>query len=160
MQNMRDKTNNPIGGWLLIIISICIGIIAFQAYRDRIKRIELAVLLSRIGNFKADYTEKLLTEGMKSNSDTLSFQAFDLKNYGLSQNDLLTSKGTVEGTFNYIRKVELTPNQIILTFGKGFDGDSEKTFVVDVANVSEEGVKWRCTGGTLSNKYRLSNCRK
>ena len=64
------------------------------------------------------------------------------------------------GTFKYSRNIELTPKKIIVTFDAGFDGDSDKTFIVEVSEILETGARWSCTGGTLSNKYRPDRCKK
>ena len=162
MTSFADKCST-VGRWLLIIIVVFVCVYAYfaiKAYSDHGRRVEISELLQKISSLKGDYAEKLLTEGRELNSDALGLKVYDLKNYGLNTNELIKSKENNAGTFNYNRKIELTQNQIIVTFGKGFDGDSEKTFIVEVASISEEGIRWSCTGGSLSSKYRPESCKK
>lgn len=56
------------------------------------------------------------------------------------------------------RRIQFTANQIIISFGPGFDGNEEKTLIVEVSE-SQGSLHWDCTKGTLSDRYRPLNCR-
>jgi len=149
-------------GTIAIIVLIGLFIIgsrAISAYDGYAKRGEVAGALAKVGIIKADYSAKL-ANGEISSLDTIGLTALDLFDYGLDEIQHINVERT-ENTraFKYERQIELTPRQIIITFGPGFDGLSEKTLIVEIEELSKDSERWSCKGGTLSDKYRPSICR-
>ena len=121
---------------------------------DFVKKLEVVELLNAFTAMKMDYAVKLLTEELPSGSVTTGFKDFDLGKYGLMPLENIISD---EG-YQYERRIDLTASQIIVTFGYGFDGTDDRTFIFSATDLGEGAFDWSCTGGSLSNKYRPHDC--
>lgn len=163
-----DKIKNikiSAGGILAIILLsgfLVIASFATSAYDDYAKRAGVSGALTKIGKIKAVYSEKFAS-GEISDPDAVGFTALKLSDYGMDgiqRVDVEESERTNASTYEY--HIDLTPRQIIITFGRGLEGFSEKTLIVEIKYHYEDGVMdrldWDCTGGTLSGRYRPSNC--
>ena len=120
-----------------------------------VKRLEVIDLLNKLTPMKMDYAIKLSTENLDAGTSTTGFEDFDLAKYGLKPVEYVQmgERG------NYKRRIALTPNDIIVTFGIGFDGFEDKTFILAAAQNTENVFDWSCTGGSLSSMYRPENCK-
>ena len=120
-----------------------------------VKRLEVVDLLNKLTPMKMDYAVKLLTEDLDAGASTTGFEDFDLAKYGLKPVEYV-QMGERD---NYKRSIVLTQNEIIVTFGVGFDGLEIKTFILAATQNTENVFDWSCTGGSLSSTYRPQSCK-
>ena len=118
------------------------------------KKLEVIEILNKFTAMKMDYSIKLLTEELPSGSTSTGFEDFDLENYELKAIEVINSD---EG-YQYERSIALTAKEIIVTFGSGFDGKQDRTFIFEAIRTGDSSFDWSCKGGSLSNKYRPRRC--
>lgn len=125
-----------------------------REHTDFIKKLEVVELLNQFSPMKMDYAVKLLTEELPSGSVGTGFKGLDLGAYGLmAVENIISDEG-----YLYERRIDLATNQIIVTFGYGFDGTDDKTLILEAIPAGEGQIDWSCTGGSLSNTYRPNHC--
>lgn len=62
--------------------------------------------------------------------------------------------------FSFERRVDISTDKIVVSFGPDLEGDEWTTIIFRPKLVGEGEVRWSCNEGSLSNKYRTSDCMK
>lgn len=162
MGNIRKMSLSKPGIALLILVLILIIFYvqlqyAVQGYEDLAKRNSVSELYSKFNDISIDITKKVVNKEWSPTLYENWFQAIDLNKYGIKKQAIIEiGDDDKVKSFKIMRQIEVTPSEIIIKYGPGFDGKKEKTFIL---KVSEETI-WSCSGGSLANKYRPEQCRK
>ena len=127
---------------LMIVVAI-IGIlaaIALPAYQDYTKRSHVSEGLTLAGEAKTQLAEYFSTEG-----------SWPVDNATAGLADPTTISG------NAVDQIEVQASGLLVIT---FNAKVEDGTTVEIQGSSGQGgVTWGCTGGTVSPKYRPSNCR-
>lgn len=140
---------NPQKGFTLIELMIVVAIIgilaaiALPAYQDYTKRTHVSEGLTLAGGVKTAITEFRFAEGRYANGTNAS--------YGLAQS------ASIKG--NAVRTVAVSGNgQVTITYGTKVQAG--QTLIMNpTAPAGGGSLTWSCTGGTVLDKWRPSNCR-
>ena len=118
---------------------------------DSLKSLEVVQLLTQLDALKMDYAVNLI-----ANNSTSGFTHFDLSDYSLKPEQYIV----IGQRENFLRNIQLASNEILITYGPGFDGLEAKTIRLAAIPAGDGVINWDCTGGNLSNKYRPQSCQK
>ncbi len=127
---------------LMIVVAI-IGIlaaIALPAYQDYTKRSNVTEGFSLAGGVKAAVAEYYSSEGAWPTSNGVAGLATSTDISGNAVTSVAVVNGLITVTYN--SKVDATNNTIQLS-----------------PNASGGSIEWKCSGGSVDNKYRPSRCR-
>ncbi len=126
---------------LMIVVAI-IGIlaaIAIPSYQDFTARSKVAEGINLSGSPKASMAEFVLSNSRWPEAPG--------------------SIGYTSPTTKYVSGITVAGSSMTLTYNAAAGVPTGNTIIVR-GKTSTGGVRWSCTGGTLDNKFRPSNCRK
>lgn len=128
----------------LIIVVAIIGIlaaIAIPAYQDYTKRTYVGEALNVAISAKNAMWDYYSVQGTWPNNNTVA---------GLIRPASITA--------NRVNQIDITGNVITIQFSNTLSPAPDNTLVLTAADANGSLI-WDCTGGTIPDKYRPSNCR-
>jgi type IV pilus assembly protein PilA len=127
---------------LMIVVAI-IGIlaaIAIPSYQDFTSRSKIAEGINLVGSPKTSVAEFVLSNNRWPTLDA--------------------SIGYVSPTTKYVTSIGVAGNAITVTYKVAAGVANAASTIIFTAATSAGGVRWVCTGGSVGNRLRPTNCRK
>lgn len=142
----------PLQGFTLIELMIVVAIIgilaaiALPAYQDYTKRTHVSEGLTLAGGLKTAVSEFHASNGRFANGSSAN------TSYGLAAAASITG--------NAVSSISVGSGGVItVRYNTKVDTTSKTVLVTPTANGTGGSISWNCTGGTVDDKWRPSNCR-